>query len=180
LQAGASLRVPNAEQPAAERVQPPLPAAEVITAAPRAAKSIARSAPGDTTQSSERAEIDALLAQADAARAVGQPERAARLFDRVVKRAPNDPRAALAAFTLGHMYLDELARPRAAAVSFERANALGLPQALAEEGAALSVEAYARAHQCRSAHEAALAYFRSFPNGARRRAVEALTRSSCD
>jgi hypothetical protein len=73
--------------------------------------------------------------------------------------------------------VEQLARPSAAAAAFERASALGLPRALAEECAALTVEAYARAHQGERARAAAQAYLPRFPDGVRRSAVEASARS---
>jgi TolA-binding protein len=193
LAAGQSLFVPSANLTTAPAGEPsPLsPSAGLATAPPTAAvgsrdssapaRGEAAPAPhatsSDTSAALRAAAVEALLAQADAARSSGHPERAVRAFDRVVKRYPNDPRAALAAFTLAHMYLEQLARPSAAAAAFERASALGLPRALAEECAALTVEAYARAHQGERARAAAQAYRQRFPEGVRRSAVEASARS---
>jgi TolA-binding protein len=118
-----------------------------------------------------------LLSQADAARLSGRHKQAASALARVVAHYPNDPRAALAAFTLGQLYLEPLARPAQAARAFEQAQALGLPHALAEEGAARIVEAYARAGLPERARSAAEAYRARFPHGVRQDAVEAWTAS---
>jgi TolA-binding protein len=175
--------LPPAPAPAREP-SPWLPNAGLATVPPTAADATRspsapapRATPSDTRAALRAAAVESLLAQADAARSADQPERAVRAFNRVVKRYPDDPRAALAAFTLAHMYLEQLARPSAAATAFERASALGLPQALAEECAALTVEAYARAQQGERARAAAQAYRQRFPDGARRAAVEASARS---
>jgi hypothetical protein len=93
----------------------------------------------------------------------------------VIAEHPHDARAPLAAFTLGELYLGPLSSPLRAAATFERAQALGLPEALAEVGAARRFEAYAAAGRTAAAASAAHAYLSEFPDGAHRRAAEQLT-----
>jgi transmembrane sensor len=119
----------------------------------------------------EGASVEALLRAADTARVRGHAREAAALLTRIVERHPADRSAGLAAFTLGRLYLDTLAEPASAARAFERAAQLGLPQSLAEEGAARRVEAYVKAGQRERARAAAADYRARFANGARAAAV---------
>ena len=116
---------------------------------------------------------DQLLEDADAARLSGDPRLTARLLQRVLANHAGDPRASLAALTLGRLQLDQLSAPRAAATSFVRATQLGLPDALAEEGAARVVEAYAKAGERDLARAAAQRYRQRFPDGPRSAQVAA-------
>lgn len=72
------------------------------------------------------------LARADDARRDGDLRTAVALLARVVRRGA-DRRAALAAFTLGRLEMDELRRPARARAAFSRALALGLPDRLAQQ-----------------------------------------------
>ena len=148
----------------------------------RAADSGGRTAAAERSRSGDPADeareaadrdmaMEAWLERADSARAAGQPGKAASALERAVAAHPRDPRAALAAFTLAQLYMEQLAQPREAARAFERASLLGLPATLAEEAAARRVEAYARAGQHVQAHEAADAYQSKYPNGARASSV---------
>ncbi|HET6332735.1 MAG TPA: FecR domain-containing protein [Polyangiales bacterium] len=110
---------------------------------------------------------DQLLKAADAARATGDYRRAARNLQRFLALYPSDTRAAIVALTLGRLQLDQLASPKSAAISFARADRLGLPDAVAEEGAARLVEAYAKSGEKELARSAAARYGRRFPDGPR-------------
>jgi len=57
----------------------------------------------------------------------------------------DDPRAGLAAFTLGRLELDRLGRPADAVTDLERALALGLPRGLVADARQRLDEARARA-----------------------------------
>lgn len=70
-----------------------------------------------------------LLEAADVARWSGHPAEAVPLLERVTR----DPRAQLAAFTLGRVLLEELKRPADAANAFARARALAPRGPLAED-----------------------------------------------
>jgi transmembrane sensor len=177
------LSIPSTPLAVVRAPQPSPPTAAVVTESypADAQKPDARSqpdAPVSPTLPAGRREArtaDAILAGADAAREAGHPARAAALLTRLIDRYPTDPRAALAAFTLGQLYLEQLASPARAAQAFERAQLFGLPQALAEDGAARLVEAYAKAGQFERAQTAAAAYRAHFPQGPRRHAIDAWT-----
>jgi transmembrane sensor len=110
-----------------------------------------------------------LLAAADAARLSGHPAEAAAYLRRVLRAHGRDPRAALAAYTLGRELLDELGRPAEAVDAFERARADG--GVMAEEALAREVEACSRAGDAPRARDLAAEYMRRYPGGRRARAV---------
>jgi transmembrane sensor len=110
-----------------------------------------------------------LLAAADAARLSGHPAEAAAYLQRVLHVHGRDPRAALAAYTLGRELLDELGRPAEAVDAFERARAEG--GVMAEEALAREVEACSRAGDTARARDLAAEYMRKYPAGRRARAV---------
>lgn len=112
-------------------------------------------------------DVDALLLIADIARLSGHAEEAAAPLARIVTRRSKDPRASLAAFTLGRLELDSLGKPERAARSFEAALDLGLSEPLIEDARARLVEARARAGDRPGARAAAAEYERRFPNGRR-------------
>jgi transmembrane sensor len=87
----------------------------------------------------------------------------------VVSERGRDPRASLAAFTLGRVLLDELGRPAEAAAAFERARGAG--GAMAEDALAREVEACSKAGNVERARELAALYMRTYPSGRRARAV---------
>jgi transmembrane sensor len=115
-----------------------------------------------------------LLALADVARLSGHPAEAVAPLDRILSDFAHDPQAPLAAFALGRLELDELARPRSAAVAFERALALGLPLTLRDDARARLVEAHERAGDRAAARAAAEAYLRELPAGRHRAEMEAV------
>jgi transmembrane sensor len=86
-----------------------------------------------------------LMADADRARLVGRFEEGASLLERLVREHPGDPRAPLAAFSLGRLLLGELHRPADAARAFARARALAPDGPLADDALAREAEAWARA-----------------------------------
>jgi transmembrane sensor len=121
------------------------------------------------SEASVRDETRELLLAADTARLSGHASEAVPYLRRVLVRRGDDPRAHLAAFTLGRVLLDELGRPAEAAEAFARARASQTP--LAEDALAREVEAWARAGDARRSHDLALEYQRSYPQGRRMRAV---------
>lgn len=110
-----------------------------------------------------------LLLAADAARLSGHPAEAVPYLERVLRGHRHDPRAGLAAFTLGRVLLDELGRPSEADDAFALARAAGGP--LAEDALAREVEAVSRAGDITRSRELALLYQRLYPNGRRTKAV---------
>jgi transmembrane sensor len=110
-----------------------------------------------------------LLLAADAARLSGHPAEAVPYLERILRGHTRDPRAGLAAFTLGRVLLDELGRPREAIDAFARARSAGGP--LAEDALAREVEAVSRAGDVARCRELALLYHQLYPNGRRAKAV---------
>jgi len=110
-----------------------------------------------------------LLLAADAARLSGHPAEAVPYLQRVLSRHTRDPRAGLAAFTLGRVLLDELGRPSEAADAFAFARSYGGP--LAEDALAREVEALSRAGDVTRSRDLALLYQGLYPNGRRAKAV---------
>jgi len=110
-----------------------------------------------------------LLLAADAARLSGHPAEAVPYLERVLRGHAHDPRAGLAAFTLGRVLLDELGRPSEAVDAFALARSSGGP--LAEDALAREVEALSRAGDVTRSRELALLYRRLYPNGRRAKAV---------
>ncbi|HEY8090107.1 MAG TPA: tetratricopeptide repeat protein [Polyangiaceae bacterium] len=113
-----------------------------------------------------------LLLAADVARLSHHPSDAVTPLERVVREHAGDPRAPLAAFTLGRVLLDELGRPAEAASAFSRAQALGPGGPLEEDALAREVEAWSRAGDANRAHAAAERYVSRYPDGRRLRAVK--------
>jgi transmembrane sensor len=114
-----------------------------------------------------------LLAAADAARGEGRLDEAVTLLRRTIDEHGGDPRAPLAAFTLGRLLLTELGRPAEAAAAFARARALAPDGPLAEDALAREVEAWSQAHDPARARARAEEYVRRFPAGRRLDSVRA-------
>jgi hypothetical protein len=119
--------------------------------------------------SAVRDDVADLMLAADAARLSGHPADAVPYLERVVSGHPSAPHSALAAFTLGRVFLDELHRPKQAMEAFARARAAGGP--LAEDALAREVEAASRAGDAAQSRDLALLYRRLYPNGRRAKAV---------
>lgn len=127
---------------------------------------------GHARETRRARDVAELWELADVARFSGHPSEAAVPLRRLVAEHPHDPRAALAAYTLGRLELDALGAPHAAAESFARSETLGLPEALREAAAASHVEALGRAGRRDEARMAAERYVARHPEGARRAQVE--------
>jgi transmembrane sensor len=112
-----------------------------------------------------------LLMAADIARLAHHPDRAVGLLRRVLSAHRSDPRAPLAAFTLGRVLLEELGRPQEAAPVFATARSLATHGPLAEDALAREVEAWSRAGELPVARERATEYVKKYPSGRRSRAV---------
>lgn len=112
-----------------------------------------------------------LLLAADVARLSRHPDMALSPLSQVLDRHPDDPRAPLAAFTLGRVLLEELGRPREAAAAFARARSLSPTAPLAEDALAREVEACSRAGDTVQARKLAEDFARLYPAGQRLRAV---------
>lgn len=121
-----------------------------------------------------RAGVDELLALADVARLSGHPSESVGPLERIIAEHPNDPNAALAAFTLGRVEFDQLRRPDRAARAFDQALALGLPAPLRPDALARLARAHGAAGHAEEASRAAARYLADYPNGAQSAAMRAL------
>jgi transmembrane sensor len=118
-----------------------------------------------------RSDPEELLLAADVARLSRHPAEAVRPLERLLAEHAGDPRAPLAAFTLGRVQLDALGRPREAAAAFARARSLDPHGQLAEDALAREVESWSRAGEVVRARERATEYVTRYPAGRRREAV---------
>ena len=108
-----------------------------------------------------------LLLAADVARLSHHPAEAVAPLERVARDHARDPRAPLAAFTLGRVLLDELGRPQQAATAFARSRALASDGPLAPDALAREVEAWSRAGDLPRARQRGEEYLQRYPKGAR-------------
>jgi transmembrane sensor len=115
-----------------------------------------------------------LLLAADSMRMAGHPDRGAELLRRILREHHEDPRAPLAAFTLGRLLLMELGRPQEAAVAFAEVRRLSLNGAFAEDALAREVESWSQAGQTDRAQARAREYLRLYPGGRRAATVRSL------
>jgi transmembrane sensor len=118
---------------------------------------------------------EALLAAADAARMRGQADQAEALLRRLLRQRRDDPRAPLAAFTLGRLLLMELGRPRDAAAAFAEVRVLAPGGPFAEDALAREVEAWSKAKEPDKARAKGEEYLRSYPRGMRVEAVRSFS-----
>lgn len=112
-------------------------------------------------------DVESLLLAADAARLSGHPAQAVPFLRQVAERHAKDPRASLAAFTLGGLLLNQLERPREADIAYARARSLSLSATLAQDALARQVEAAQRAGDAPRVRELAREYLRRYPDGRR-------------
>src|SRR6185503_14771644 len=107
---------------------------------------------------------DDLLLLADVKRLTHHAAEAVAPLRQIVRDHASDPRAPLAAFTLGRVLLD-LDRAGEAAEAFAQADALAPDGPLAEDAIARQIEALARDGNPALAHEVAERYVSRFPAG---------------
>jgi transmembrane sensor len=170
--ASATLEVPVSaavEGPRTEQRPAPVAASSWRPLAERGQYEEARRALRKAGPSAVRDDTADLLLAADAARLSGHPAEAVPYLERLLRGHARDPRASLAAFTLGRVLLDELGRPSEAVDAFALARSSGGP--LAEDALAREVEALSRAGEVTRSREQALLYRRLYPNGRRAKAV---------
>lgn len=116
-------------------------------------------------------DVGELLLAADAARYSGHPMEAIRWLRRAIERDRRDPRAPLAAFTLGRVLLQQMGRPREAAMAFAEAQRLDPNGTMTEDALVREVECWNRAGEPALAARRAHAYLERYPNGRRLAAV---------
>jgi transmembrane sensor len=116
-------------------------------------------------------DVEELLLAADAARLSGHPSAAVPYLQRVVDQHAGDPRAPLAAFTLGGVLMNQLDRPREAGAAYARARAMSPSSALSQDALARQVEAAHAASDKALARSLALDYLERYPDGRRVQAV---------
>ncbi|MDF3069639.1 MAG: VgrG protein [Polyangiaceae bacterium] len=120
---------------------------------------------GGTTGKAVRDEPSDLMLAADVARNSRHPAEAIRYLSRVADGFPGDKRAALAAFTLGRVLLEDLGQPARAADAFKRAQQLAPRGPLASDALAREVDAAHRAGQPDRARLLAARYLELYPSG---------------
>jgi transmembrane sensor len=160
-------------EPSAKEDAPPAPAIEepswkALAKHGESAKAYTELGPGGVARVARVASVDELLLLADVARLSGHAGEALMPLERIISTYPKSAQAPLAAFTLGKIQLG--GSPAAAASTFERAIALGLPGGLAEDAYARLIEARSRAGDKAGAEAAYQRYVARFPGS--RRAAE--------
>jgi tetratricopeptide (TPR) repeat protein len=146
----------------------PEPEAEAKTPAP------ARDAgdrPSDGAETAAPPGARELFDLGNAARRAADNAGAARAYETLLSKYPNDPRAGLAAFELGRLRLGPLGDARGAVHAFRRAMTLAPGAGFREDAMARLVEAYAALGErvaCRSARDA---YLAEYPSGVHRGSV---------
>ena len=133
--------------------------------AKRGAYADAYKALGPVASKSVRDEPTDLMLAADVARLSRHPGEATRYLSRVSDGFPRDKRAALAAFTLGRVLLEDLGQPGRAADAFRRAQQLAPRGPLASDALAREVDAAQRAGQADRARQLAARYVELYPEG---------------
>jgi len=119
-----------------------------------------------------RGSVSDLLLASDVARLSHHPADAVDPLQRILLQHAEDPRASLAAFTLGRVHLESLGQPHEAAVAFAKCRALAPGGELASDALAREVEARATAGDTDGARALAEEYARDYPEGARLRSVK--------
>jgi len=115
--------------------------------------------------------MEDLLLAADVARMSGHASASLPYLERALVLYPTDARAAVAAFTLGRVLLNDLENPARAATAFSRARAAAPTGPLAEDALAREVEARFRAGDKERARALAEEDVKTWPEGRRQRAV---------
>ena len=118
-----------------------------------------------------RDEAEELLLAADVKRLSHHPAEAVAPLRKILSDHARDPRASLAAFTLGRVLLEELGNPREAAGAFADAERLAPDGPMAEDAVAREVEALSRAGDSTGAQRLAEEYVGRFPEGRKLRSV---------
>jgi transmembrane sensor len=169
LQSRARLEVPLTRPPNVEAQRAAIPAGRTNSATSAAKES-------DTAKESDAARLgDAsapapgidLLTLADRQRRDGDLKGAIQTLKLAVERAPDNTRAATAAFILGKLLLDGTGQPVEAQAAFRACLNRSPPSAIAEDAMARLVEAQSRSGARDAALATAREYQMRYPNGRR-------------
>lgn len=112
-------------------------------------------------------DVGDLLLMADVARLASHPKAALAPLSKILRESNQDPRAPLAAFTLGRILLDELGNPREAAGTFRQAWQIDPEGPMAQDALAREVEAWFSAGEVSLARACAENYLQRYPGGRR-------------
>tara|TARA_R110002096_G_scaffold435826_2_gene663525 strand:- start:40198 stop:41358 length:1161 start_codon:yes stop_codon:yes gene_type:complete len=115
--------------------------------------------------------VDTLWKQADAARRRGDLKIARSILTQLLNEHEDDPRAALAAFSLGRVLLDSGSSAKTAARAFAKARKLSPDGPLVEDALLREIEAWHDAGDSRRAEKRSEKYLRLFPSGRYRRQI---------
>lgn len=115
-----------------------------------------------------------LWERADEARRRRNAPLAAILLERLLREYPNDSQAALGAFTLGVLQLDQLNQPAQAAQRFRQALKLGINSSLRGSCYVRWARALQRADDVAGARSVVAEYLERYPRGAERPALQEL------
>ncbi len=118
--------------------------------------------------------VGELWAKSDAARRSGQDVAAIRALATLVNEHAEDPRAALAAFTLGRLLVDSNRQHTTAARAFAKARKLAPNGPLVEDALFREIEAWYAANDKRRVKKRSEKYVRLFPKGRYRRQIQEL------
>jgi transmembrane sensor len=117
-------------------------------------------------------EAEALMDAADAARLSNHPDVAANYLGQVLRDHRASASTPLAAFTLGRLLLERLARPAEAAEAFAAAHDMAPRGSLASDALAREVEAWSKAGRADEAYRRAYLFVQTYPNSRRLSAVK--------
>lgn len=118
--------------------------------------------------------VASLWDRADKARRQGKDKEAAKALATLVNEHANDPRAALAAFTLGRVLVNSNRQHSTAARAFAKARKLSPGGPLAEDALFREIEAWYAAKDMRRVKSRSSKYVRLFPTGRYRRQIKEL------
>ncbi|HET7543251.1 MAG TPA: FecR domain-containing protein [Polyangiaceae bacterium] len=120
---------------------------------------------GSSAPANGRPSLDALLTRATDQRRRGDWRGAEDSLRQALAEHAAEPQAALAAFTLGKLLLDNQGRPAEAARAFSRCLSLSPPASLAEDAWFRLIEAHAKSGNAQAAEAAAREYRARYPAG---------------
>ncbi len=118
-------------------------------------------------------DVDELFKLSDVARLTGHPRDAVVPLKSILEKFEANPQAGLAAYTLGRLYLEHLSSPRKAVAAFDKALALGIPDALEEAVMVKKIKAFLLQGDAQG-KSLASEYLTKYPKGRYRAQVQSL------